>query len=225
MKVISYTQLVIKENGKQIQKGMNFAIQKTYSVVLMSTQKNAPYNDHILEDGVIEYEGHDVPANLNPEKKLVDQSLLTPSGIPTENGKFFQAALDYKHGLKEPSQIQVYRKLRKGIWVDMGFYDLIDAYEKNDQKRKVFKFLLKPKIDPNQDDQEYLDMIHNRQIPGEVQKEVYERDRGKCRICGSSDNLHFDHILPFSKGGSSKVASNIQLLCARHNLKKGAKFI
>ena len=45
MNVISYTQLVIKENGKQIQKGMNFAIQKTYSVVLMSTQKNAPYSD------------------------------------------------------------------------------------------------------------------------------------------------------------------------------------
>ncbi len=204
MNVISYTQLVIKENGKQIQKGMNFAIQKTYSVVLMSTQKNAPYNDHIFEDGVIEYEGHDVPANINPEKKLVDQSLLTPSGTLTENGKFFQAALDYKERLREPSQIQVYRKLRKGIWVDMGFYDLID---------------------PSQDDQEYLDMLHNRQIPGEVQKEVYERDMGKCRICGSSDNLHFDHILPFSKGGSSKVASNIQLLCARHNLKKGAKFI
>ena len=80
-------------------------------------------------------------------------------------------------------------------------------------------------IDLNQDNQEYLDMLHNRQIPGEVQKEVYERDRGKCRICGSSDNLHFDHILPYSKGGSSKVASNIQLLCARHNLKKGAKFM
>ena len=49
MNVISYTQLVIKENGKQIQKGMNFAIQKTYSVVLMSTQKNAPYNNHFLK--------------------------------------------------------------------------------------------------------------------------------------------------------------------------------
>ena len=70
MNVISYTQLVRKQNGKQIQKGMNFAIQKTYSVVLMSTQKNAPYNDHIFEDGVIEYEGHDVPANINPEKKV-----------------------------------------------------------------------------------------------------------------------------------------------------------
>ena len=52
MNVISYTQLVIKENGKQIQKGMNFAIQKTYSVVLMSTQKNAPYNDQIFDNGV-----------------------------------------------------------------------------------------------------------------------------------------------------------------------------
>ena len=225
MKVISYTQLVIKENGKQIQKGMNYGIQKTYSVVLMSTQKNAPYNDHILEDGVIEYEGHDIPSNLNPEKKLVDQSLLTPSGTPTENGKFFQAALDYKEGVKEPSQVQVYRKLRKGIWVDMGFYDLIDAYEKQDLERKVFKFLLKPKIELNENDQEYLDLLHDRQIPGEVQKEVYERDRGKCVECGSTENLHFDHILPFSKGGSSKVAKNIQLLCARHNLKKGAKFV
>ncbi len=43
--------------------------------------------------------------------------------------------------------------------------------------------------------------------------------------CGSSENLHFDHIIPFSKGGSSKTASNIQLLCAKHNLKKGAKFV
>ena len=56
MNVISYTQLVIKENEKQIQKGMNFAIQKTYSVVLMSTQKNAPYNDQIFDYGDIIWE-------------------------------------------------------------------------------------------------------------------------------------------------------------------------
>ena len=112
MDIISYTQLVIKENGKWFQKGMNFAIQNTYSVVLMSTQQNAPYNDQIFDDGVIEYEGHDVPANINPEKKLVDQSLLSPSETPTEKGKFFQIALDYKNGLGKPSLVKVYRKFR-----------------------------------------------------------------------------------------------------------------
>ena len=38
--------------------------------------------------------------------------------------------------------------------------------------------------------------------------------------CGATDNLHFDHVLPFSKGRSSLLAENVQLLCARHNLQK-----
>ena len=54
-------------------------------------------------------------------------------------------------------------------------------------------------------------------------QEVYIRDDGKCIECGSEDNLHYDHKIPFSKGGSSKDARNIQLLCARHNLSKGNK--
>ena len=44
---------------------MNFAIQKTYSVVLMSTQKNAPYNDYIFEDGVIEYDNDELRKGKN----------------------------------------------------------------------------------------------------------------------------------------------------------------
>ena len=39
MKVISYPQLVMNEGGIQVQKGMNFAIKKSYSIVLMSTEK------------------------------------------------------------------------------------------------------------------------------------------------------------------------------------------
>jgi len=51
---------------------------------------------------------------------------------------------------------------------------------------------------------------------------VWQRDRGRCRNCGSSKDLHFDHIIPRSKGGSS-LAENIELLCQRCNLKKGAR--
>ena len=31
-----------------------------------------------------------------------------------------------------------------------------------------------------------------------IQREVYERDRGKCTKCGSTKNLHFDHYISFA---------------------------
>lgn len=57
-------------------------------------------------------------------------------------------------------------------------------------------------------------------IPSTVKIEVWKRDGGKCVQCGAKDELHFDHILPFSKGGTSLTVDNVQLLCARHNLEK-----
>jgi hypothetical protein len=35
----------------------------------------------------------------------------------------------------------------------------------------------------------------------------------KCRCCGSSSNLEYDLIIPYSCGGSSSDVSNTQLLC------------
>lgn len=58
-------------------------------------------------------------------------------------------------------------------------------------------------------------------IPEEVRFEVWRRDEGKCVRCGSQENLEFDHIIPFSKGGASTVR-NLQLLCEACNRKKSA---
>jgi hypothetical protein len=52
----------------------------------------------------------------------------------------------------------------------------------------------------------------SRTIPVWVQEFVFERDQGCCVSCGSRKDLCFDHILPFSKGGSSEHPNNIQLL-------------
>lgn len=58
-----------------------------------------------------------------------------------------------------------------------------------------------------------------RFISDEVKEFVWRRDRAKCVKCGSQNNLEFDHIIPFSKGGSN-TARNIQLLCERCNRAK-----
>ena len=81
---------------------MNFAIKTSYSIVLMSTEKNAPYNDSMLEDGVVEYEGHDAPPNDSYTKKEVDQSIASKPRTLTENGKFMQAADIFKGGKTDP---------------------------------------------------------------------------------------------------------------------------
>ena len=59
-----------------------------------------------------------------------------------------------------------------------------------------------------------------RLIPTQVKLAVWKRDDAKSSKCGAADELHLDHILLFSKGGTSLTAANVQLLCARHNLAK-----
>ncbi len=60
----------------------------------------------------------------------------------------------------------------------------------------------------------------SRVIPQPVKHAVWHRDGGRCIQCGSIQNIHYDHVIPFSKGGSSSI-ENIQLLCAACNLGKG----
>ena len=225
-KIIKYIDLVMNEGGKQIQKGMNFGINTSYSVVLMSVARNAPYNDEMLDDGIIKYEGHDIFSRSIELKKSTDQPMKFSSGVLTENGKFFNAAKEYKLGKRNAAKIKVYRKLRPGIWVDMGFYELTDAFLENDGKRNVFKFLLKPIFEDIENEiSENVDIIQQRYIPGKIMQEVFLRDKGKCVVCGSEDNLHYDHKIPYSKGGTSIDSKNIQLLCARHNLRKSNKLL
>lgn len=59
----------------------------------------------------------------------------------------------------------------------------------------------------------------SRYISSDTKKIVFARDGGMCRCCGSSQNLEYDHIIPYSCGGKSD-RSNIQLLCMKCNRSK-----
>lgn len=227
--IISYPELCLHE-GYSVQRGMNFKVKNGVTVVLMSVRKGAPYADRVEEDGrVLIYEGHDVPKNLAKHPKLVDQVLSGSNGKFTENGKFFAAAEAYKRGVTGPELIRVYEKIKKGIWAFNGVFRLIDAWKESDGDREVYKFKMEiTDYSVEQTETSIMnraDLDHNRIIPTSVKLEVWKRDQGKCVTCGSTDNLHFDHILPYSKGGTSLKAENIQLLCARHNLEKRDRIV
>jgi hypothetical protein len=223
--VISYIEMCRRE-GASLQAGMNFGLGDNHSVVLMSVRPNAPYRDR-LEDGgtTLVYEGHDEPKSAkfaNP--KVVDQPLVTPTGRPTQNGKFFSAAKDAAAGKRSPERVRVYEKIRPGIWAYNGIFHLVDAWTESDDYRTVCKFkLIAVEGDEDLTQPVRLSAERRRIITSSVKLEVWQRDGGKCAMCGATDELHFDHIVPFSRGGTSVTAANVQLLCARHNLAKSAR--
>lgn len=59
----------------------------------------------------------------------------------------------------------------------------------------------------------------SRHVSETTKRIVFTRDGGNCKCCGSSLSLEYDHITPFSCGGSNEV-SNIQLLCQKCNRSK-----
>lgn len=222
--VVSYLEMCGIE-GVNLQRGMNYHLRGNVSVILMSLRPNAPYPDKVEENGkILIYEGHDVPKTKNtPVPKIVDQPMKNPSGTLTPNGLFYQAAKAINKSQRDIELVKVYEKLHSGIWVYNGMFKLLDAWQEDSNSRKVFKFKLELTEElRSKKDITYaqVQLEHNRMIPPEIKLEVWKRDKGKCVKCGSADNLHFDHIIPFSKGGSSLTVDNIQLLCARHNIAK-----
>lgn len=220
--IISYLEMCQREGGS-LQRGMNFGLGGNHSVILMSVRPNAPYEDEIKEGGsVLIYEGHDEPKSSSIRApKRVDQPERTSSGTLTQNGLFHQAAQQFKEKLRQPERVRVCEKLRQGIWSYNGIFHLIDSWQQQSKSRKVFKFeLLAVEGEEDLSVPVRPDAERRRIIPSHVKREVWERDGGQCVMCGAKDELHFDHDVPFSNGGTSLVAENIQLLCARHNIAK-----
>ena len=95
---------------------------------------------------------------------------------------------------------------RGADWVDLDTYITGDEYEKWSNTESLGSIT------------NSLD-TRSRQISQEVKDSVWNRDGGVCVECGSNENIEFDHIIPFSKGGSNTYR-NIQLLCESCNRSK-----
>jgi hypothetical protein len=225
--VVSYIQMCAEE-GVNLQRGMNFRLRHGRSLILMSLRKGAPYADR-LEDGgrVLIYEGHDVARiQGGPDPKRADQPEFYPSGRPTQNGLFCEAVNRFKRSGSPPERVRVFEKIRAGIWVYNGLFTLTGVWQEESNGRKVFKFKLELVEDLLKlDTPDVAAPEHDRVIPSAVKLEVWKRDKGRCVVCGGQTNLHFDHVIPYSQGGSSREAKNIQILCAKHNLAKRDRII
>ena len=93
-----------------------------------------------------------------------------------------------------------------------------------DQTQEIEKAGLVEEMAEVPEEKEIIFKHKTKRIPSERLKvQVLMRDGNKCRLCGvtvTGENIHFDHILAWSKGGET-VLENMQVLCELHNLAKG----
>ena len=68
----------------------------------------------------------------------------------------------------------------------------------------------------------FYEGYHRHSIPSDLRKIIWNRDGGQCVKCGSKEDIHYDHIIPVSKGGST-TEQNLELLCQQCNLSKTDK--
>ena len=211
--VITYLEMCQRENTR-LRRGMNFNLDGNHSVILMSVRSDAPYRDRFEKDGAtLIYEGHDQSRTvINLEPKLMDQPAVTSSGALTQNGLFYRAAERFKSGQRDAETVRVYEKVQPAVWSYNGVFHLVDAWQEPDGERQVFKFKLVAV-----QGKETL-VVQRRLIPSSVKLEVWQRDGGKCVVCGATEGLGFDHDPSRSQGRSSPAAKNVRLHCARHRL-------
>jgi hypothetical protein len=204
--IVSYLEMCA-DFGINLQRGMNFRLRNGESVILMSIRPGAPYEDRVEQGGkTILYEGHDISRKKGgPDPQTVDQPEALPSGRLTQNGLFIRAVNVFKSGKGDAERVRVFEKIRAGIWAYNGLFKSVDGWEETSGHRQVFKFKLElTDAIPGVQGRLREELNHDRVIPSAVKLAVWKRDKGRCVSCGSQDNLHFDHVIPYSQGGSIK---------------------
>lgn len=149
--------------------------------------------------------------DLSSEKRKFFEQHILPSKLDLIEKEVSQALL-----LKEQARIQ---QMKAQIREEL----LEKENQKKEQRRleELRQQVFNEMLDKGEIEAQTLEMSRVP-ISQAVKDMVWNRDGGRCVLCGSNQKLEFDHIIPFAKGGSNTYR-NIQLLCEGCNRSKSAK--
>lgn len=164
---------------------------------------------------------------IRQTKTLMLADMLARSGLPvTDNlevalGVFSCATHDFVDTTPEKflSQFLSVALLKGHVQGNKGYqFSCLPRFDDSFNWRWDSSDGVRERLVPNKKGQRGV-----RAIPLALRFQVFERDDGKCCLCGrgrhDSVSLHVDHIIPYSVGGLT-VLSNLQTLCSGCNLGK-----
>lgn len=149
----------------------------------------------------------------------VGYSISNPTIIKAPASGIFE--FDSNKLIKENDEICRIRKypqeMRDEVIKELERKAIKEAVLRKERKKMIERETLDELISEGQVFNFYTSKDGNRtSIPMEIATAVWNRDGGKCCICGAKENLEFDHIIPLAKGGATSFR-NLQLLCRSCN--------
>jgi len=124
-----------------------------------------------------------------------------------------------------------YRKEMKGInWGELHASHKDGKFNSKDIEKQVATLMMDEDVTKKRGIYKYAltgeeKHLSIRAFSPAMRREAYERQKGICPICKEHftiEQMHADHITPWSKNGKTDAA-NCQMLCAADNRIKGAK--
>jgi hypothetical protein len=148
----------------------------------------------------------DVPSlpgasDLTEEPTFLQPTADRPKGVFYKN-RFFLA----ERPVGETERAEVVLRVKKAVYDEEAELASLRAAVANMEAAIEYQ-RIGPRRDP---------------IPDDVKLLVWARDGGSCVRCGSTQELHFDHVIPVASGGGNS-ADNIQILCGPCNRRKSDK--
>ena len=180
-------------------------VEKCLDCTYENYSRYKKYNKEIKERCVFEkYDTEELLRNKNKlirvEHKVFNKLLKTP-------------VIEYK--IKVKLMLTNINGDRKGSKSDIFSSDQIESYIEDLKDRRGSYY-----------NNEYIwnaiCRVERGKVTNKMRFAIYDRDHWRCRKCGRKTNdLEVDHIIPIAKGGKSTF-DNLQTLCHRCNVRKGA---
>lgn len=140
----------------------------------------------------------------------------------SEHNPHYKRAMDSLKSGELKSDDDVWGEIEGALHLNPATWKEIEGYSESDIGCKVFGHVCPVFIYASGATETKEARRQGRHIPREVMLKVVRRDNHICQKCHThvpDDQIEFDHVIPYSKGGPSTV-DNLRLLCRTCNRKK-----
>ena len=120
------------------------------------------------------------------------------------------------------SRRKIYEAVEKILCLEPGRWEWINQYRGDELRCSIFGHVCPVFLSAEPFTETREGRNTGRTIPRDVMLKVVRRDGQMCRSCERNvpdDEVEFDHIIPYSRGGPT-TADNLRLLCRACNRQK-----